>query len=176
MNRMLVLSALLLALAFSALAADPITPADVQAAQQAWGEAIVAIGLAHAQGGDARAEAQQALDTLYAYDLGPVLFKPTKAADQPFRPTPDAALSYFVGGSIPEDHGFALQPWSRVRFGDPDLFIDSDSAVAMGHYGFTDAQTGLETKVEYTFGYRRDADGRLRIFLHHSSLPYTPQH
>jgi hypothetical protein len=176
MNRMLIFPALLLALTLSVLAAEPITPADVQAAQQAWGEAIIAIGLAHAQGGDAQTEARKALDTLYAYDLGPVLFKPTKAAEQPFRPTPDAALSYFVGGSIPEDHGFALQPWSGVRFDDPELFIDSDSAVAMGHYGFTDAQTGSETKVEYTFGYRRDAEGGLRIFLHHSSLPYAPAH
>jgi hypothetical protein len=169
------LAALLLLLAVPARA-EPITPAEVRAAQQAWGEAIVAIGAAHAQGGDAQAAAQKTLDTLYAYDLGPVLFKPTKAAAEPFRSTRDSALSYFVGGAIPEDHGFALQPWSHVRFGDPDLFIDSDSAVAMGHYGFTDAQTGLETQVEYTFGYRRDADGRLRIFLHHSPLPYAPAH
>ncbi len=176
MNRLFALPVLLMLAALAGCSARPITADEIQAAQQAWGEAIVAIGLAHAQGGDARAEAQKTLDTLYAYDLGPVLFKPTKAADQPFRPTPDAALSYFVGGSIPEEHGFALQPWSGVRFGDQELFIDSDSAVAMGHYGFTDAQTGSETKVEYTFGYRRDDEGRLRIFLHHSSLPYTPAH
>ena len=29
-----------------------------------------------------------------------------------------------------------------------------------------------ESKVEYTFGYKRCGDGKVRIFLHHSSLPY----
>ena len=27
-------------------------------------------------------------------------------------------------------------------------------------------------KVEYTFGYKRNEDGKVRIYLHHSSLPY----
>jgi hypothetical protein len=169
------LAALLLLLAVPARA-EPITPAEVRAAQQAWGEAIVAIGAAHAQGGDAQAEAQKTLDTLYAYDLGPVLFKPTKAAAEPFRSTRDSALSYFVGGAIPEDHGFALQPWSAVRFDDQQITADTDSAVAMGHYTFTDAASGAETRVEFTFGYLRDPAGRLRIHLHHSSLPYQPAH
>ena len=166
--------ALLLALALPAPAADPIAPAEVRAAQQAWGDAIVAIGAAHAQGGDAPAVARQALATLYAYDLGPVLFKPTKAAALPFRDTFDEALSYFVSGAVPEDHGFALQPWSAVRFGDQTITADSDSAAAMGHYFFTDAASGAETQVEFTFGYLRDSAGRLRINLHHSSLPYQP--
>ena len=29
-------------------------------------------------------------------------------------------------------------------------------------------------KVEYTFGYKRNDDGKIRIYLHHSSLPYVP--
>ena len=40
----------------------------------------------------------------------------------------------------------------------------------MGNYFFTD-QRGVETKVEYTFGYIQDEEGRLRIQLHHSSIP-----
>ena len=166
-------AALLLALPARA---EPITPAEVRAAQQNWAQAIVAIGAAHAQGADAPAVARQALATLYAYDLGPVLFKPTKAAAAPFRPTVDSALSYFVGGAIPEDHGFALQPWSAVRFDDQQITADTDSALAMGHYTFTDAASGAETRVEFTFGYLRDSAGRLRIHLHHSSLPYQPAH
>ena len=43
----------------------------------------------------------------------------------------------------------------------------------MGNYFFTDLN-GDETKVEYTFGYVKGADGHLNIDLHHSSLPFTP--
>lgn len=167
---------LLAPLAVPVRAAEPISATDVRAAQQAWGDALVAIGAARARGGDAPALARQTVATLYAYDLGPVLFKPTKAATLPFRDTPEEAVSYFVGGAVAEDHGFALQPWSKVRFGDQAIFSDSDSAVAMGHYFFTDAATGAETAVEFTFGYRRDPQNHLRIFLHHSSLPYQPKH
>ena len=42
----------------------------------------------------------------------------------------------------------------------------------MGTYYFTSADDGSESKVEYTFGYKKNADGKVRIFLHHSSLPY----
>ncbi len=46
----------------------------------------------------------------------------------------------------------------------------------MGNYYFTDAKTGDEVKVEYLFGYVRDKDGKLRINVHHSSLPYGAGH
>ena len=45
-------------------------------------------------------------------------------------------------------------------------------AIAMGNYVFTCATTNKEVKVEYTFGYKRNEDGKARIFLHHSSVPY----
>ena len=165
---------MLIHLCAAAVAAEPITREEVRAAQQAWGEAIVALGEASVQGDDVLALARQTVETLYAYDLGPVLFKPTKAAALEFRDTPAEAVSYFVGGEVPEDHGFALQPWTAVRFGEQQLAFDSDSAVAMGNYYFTDAATGAETKVNFTFGYAKDDAGRVRIVVHHSSLPYAP--
>lgn len=166
---------LFLALAVAARAGGPIAAEEVRAAQKAWGDAIVAIGAAHAAGGDARALAERTVADLYGYDLGPVLFKPTKAAALEFRDTPAEAVSYFVGGEVPEDHGFALQPWAAVRFGEQQLAFDADSAVAMGNYYFTDAASGAETKVNFTFGYAKDAAGRVRIVVHHSSLPYAPR-
>merc|ERR1712070_487454 len=45
--------------------------------------------------------------------------------------------------------------------------------IAMGSYVFTCATSGKESKVEYTFGYKRNDDGKCRIFLHHSSVPYA---
>jgi hypothetical protein len=40
------------------------------------------------------------------------------------------------------------------------------------NYFFTPKE-GKEVKVEYTFGYIKGKDGKLKINLHHSSLPYT---
>ncbi len=159
-------------LAAPALAGGKIAKEDVLAAQQEWGAAIVAIGKAHNEGGDYQALAGQVVDELYAFDLGPVLFKPTKAAEDQFRTTKEEALSYFVGGIRPEDKGFALHPWSQVRFEEQYMVLHDCDAVTQGNYFFTDPATGAETKVEFTFGYIRDPQGRLRIFLHHSSLPF----
>lgn len=153
---------------------EKITEAEVNEAQKVWADGIVAIGSAYSNNGDYKALAAEHVDTLYGYDEGTVLFKPTKASADQFRLTEEEALSYFVGGSVEEDTGFALQPWTAVRFENADIIIDTDSAVAMGNYYFTDAKTGKEVKVEYTFGYVRDADGNLLINVHHSALPYKP--
>ena len=146
--------------------------ADVEGAQKAWGEGIVAIANAHKNDGDYVFIASNHINTLYAYQMGPVLFKPTLAAIDQFRPTFDTALSYFVASNnaCPEDKGFAIKGWTNVRFENSEVIIDGGTALAMGNYYFTDPQ-GAEVKVEYTFGYIKDDQGNLRIQLHHSSMP-----
>ena len=115
---------------------------------------------------------------------GDVLFKPTKAAEYPFRPTAVGALSYFVGGDAvtggySEDAGFAHNGglgWSDVEFKNVQVYLSGPVAVSMGHYIFTQATgdgAGSKARVEFTFGYKRDAAGVARIFVHHSSAPYT---
>ena len=47
----------------------------------------------------------------------------------------------------------------------------ASQATAMGEYYFADAGDGI-TKAEYTFQYRRAADGSLKIIVHHSSIPF----
>ena len=42
----------------------------------------------------------------------------------------------------------------------------------MGHVTVIDAK-GNRTMVDKTWGYVRGPDGKLRIVLHHSSLPYS---
>lgn len=153
-----------------------ITETEVLQAQQTWADGLVAIGKLAAKPTAAKAAAETLVRRLYNYAEGKVLFKPTKAAHDQFRETFEQAISYFVGGGHHEDHGFALHPWAAVRFENNSLFLDVDSAGAMGNYYFTDAKTGEETKVEFTFAYRRAVDGRLVIFLHHSSLPYEAAH
>ena len=149
------------------------TKIDVLDAQDAWGKGIVEISSAHSSGGDFVARAKQHVAELYAYGEGPVLFKPTLAAEKQFRGTFEDALSYFVGSEGTEDSGFAIKGWTNVRWENADIYTSADSAMAMGNYFFTDPD-GAETKVEYSFGYVRDAAGQLKIVLHHSSLPYSP--
>ena len=147
---------------------------EVVEAQKIWGEAIVAIGEAYTQKKDYKALAEEVVDTLYGYDEGVVLFTPTRASEKQFRLKKEEAVSYFVSGIIPEDRGFAIQPWSKIRFENAGIIINGDSTIAMGNYYFTDANTGEEAKVEFTFGYFKDANGKLRINVHHSSFPYAP--
>ena len=153
-----------------------ITEKEVVDAQQAWGEGIVKIGTVYSEGGDYRTAAARHIDEFYAYDLSLVLFKPTLAAQDQFRTSFDSALSYFVGGntSYPEDKGFAIKPWSKVRWRNVGITNNAcNMAVAMGNYYFTPIDGGAETKVEYTLGYIRDAEGDLRIVVHQSSVPYN---
>jgi len=161
----------------SAAAADanPITAEEVEAAQIAWGEGIVAIGEVFTAEGDFSARAAEHIATHYAYgEDATILFKPTLAAEDQFRETSEEALSYFVGTEGTEDGGFAIAPYSAVRWENNGTVISDggDMAVAMGNYFFTGSD-GNETKVEYSFAYEKDEDGALKIVLHHSSLPFS---
>ena len=152
-----------------------LTKALIEEAQAAWGAGIVKIASAHTAGGNYEQVASEHVRTLYAYGIVPVLFKPTLAAEQQFRSTFEDALSYFVAtnNACPEDKGFAIKGWTAVRFENVDIFVDANVGMAMGNYFFTTPE-GDEVKVEYSFGYILDAEGRVRINLHHSSMPYAP--
>lgn len=156
----------------------PITRAEVEAAQQAWGQGLVAISVEYDSHGFAAAKAlaEKVIDSAYGYDMGPVLFKPTLAkAPQAFRTTREGALSYFVGGNpaFPDDQGFALKHWRRTQVENAGIVITGNMAISMGNVSFWDDK-GNMTRVDKTWGYVRGADGKLRIVLHHSSLPYSP--
>jgi hypothetical protein len=163
------------------VAAAPAQPCiserEVVDAQKAWGEGIVAIGKTYREGGDYTAAAAAHINRFYGYDLSLVLFKPTLASIDQFRTSFDSALSYFVGGnpSFPEDKGFAIKPWTKVRWKNYGIVNNSCSmAVAMGNYWFTPADGGADTKVEYSFAYVRGEQGDLKIVVHHSSVPFNP--
>merc|ERR1719379_3030294 len=153
-----------------------VTREMVLAAQKEWGDGIVKIAAAYTNGKNYEQVARDHITTLYGYDFGPVLFKPTLAAEMQFRPTFEGALSYFVAtnGFAPEDKGFAIKGWTAVRFENEEIITSGSTAVAMGNYFFTTPE-GTEVKVEYSFGYFLDAQGNVRISLHHSALPYPTQ-
>lgn len=166
------------ALAVTATTLDStITQAEVEAAQAAWGAALVQISTDFSEGGfdKARETATAVIDAAYGYNLGPVLFKPTlTTAPQTFRTTAEGALAYFVGGNdaFPDDTGFALKGWTAVEIENAAIFISGDTAKTMGHVNITNAD-GTVTTVDKTWGFQRDDAGALRIVLHHSSLPYS---
>lgn len=148
---------------------------QVLAAQAEWGAGVVKIGSLKDSRKECEAFASAFLDERYAFEAGTVLFKPTKCAQEQFRPTKAQALSYFIAGedrACKEDTGFAINPWTKVRFENAGFILDESRAIAMGNYFFTDLD-GNEAKVEYTFGYKL-IDGNLKIDLHHSSFPYNP--
>ena len=78
------------------------TEAEVLECQAKWGSAIKAISKTYLEKGDYVGAAASAAAELYNYGHGRVLFKPTKAAEVPFRPSGGEAMSYFVGGSAVE--------------------------------------------------------------------------
>ena len=147
---------------------------QVKESQEIWGNGVVKIGSLKEDRAACEEYASEFLDNLYAFESGEVLFKPTKCEIEQFRPTKNQALSYFIAGddrACNEDKGFAINPWTKVRFENSGIIIDGDRAIAMGNYYFTDL-SGSEAKVEYTFGYKL-IDGKLKIDLHHSSFPYS---
>jgi len=161
----------------AAIASHNITEADVLAAQRAWGDAVVKIATDYDTQGltKAKATADAVLDSAYAYQYGPVLFKPTLAPmPQNIRTTKEGALAYFVGDnkSFPDDKGFALKSWRKVEFQNAAIQLLGDTALTVGNVSFTD-KNGKTTVVDKSFGYTRDDQGALRIVLHHSSLPFT---
>ena len=161
----------------------PVTKADVTKAQKLWADSIASISKVYTDGGDYVAAAGEAAGKLYGYGKTDVLFKPTKATKNPFRATGESAMSYFVGAEAMnddkykgEDAGFAInggRGWSNVVFNNHKIDLNGPTAQAMGDYVFTDSTSGDEVRVEYTFGYKRNDDGKVRIYLHHSSVPYS---
>lgn len=186
-----------LALALAAFVAAPVTPLtaedkpkektaltakEVNAAQQAWCDGLVKISKAHADKKDYKAIAKQFIADTYDFEEGKVFFKPTLAhGKNTFRTTKEGTLSYFVGGNsdFPEDSGFALKGWAKVRFdntgGDKEgVQIHGEIALTMGNVYLTDS-SDKEIMVDKTFAFRRCKDGKLRLILHKSALPFEPE-
>lgn len=162
-------------------AQDIITYEEVNAAQQAWCDALVKIGQLKEEGGDYKGFAENVLSSAYNYDNGKVFFKPTLAyGDQTFRNDKKGALAYFVGGDkdYPNDKGFALTPWVKARYDNAGeknegIQIYGSVAITMGNVWVTD-KNGKEVMVDKTWVFKKGKDGKLRIIVHKSALPFSP--
>ncbi|MDP9968858.1 hypothetical protein J2W39_000081 [Variovorax paradoxus] len=174
---LLIGGAILPAAAKDKVADHGITEPEVLNAQRDWCKALLAISAANASGGQAAAKAlaEKVIDGAYAYQKGAVLFKPTLAASpQTFRTARDGALAYFVGGNpaFPNDTGFALKGWTKCEIENSAVLIHNDMANTMGNVLFT-GPDGKVTTVDKTWAFVKDDAGKLRIVVHHSSLPYA---
>lgn len=162
-------------------AKDVITYEEVNDAQQAWCDALIKIGKLKDEGGDYKAFAEQVLSEAYNYDHGKVFFKPTLAhGAHTFRNDKKGALAYFVGGDpdYPNDKGFALKPWVKARYdnageGNEGIQIYGSVAITMGNVWITD-KDGNEVMVDKTWVFKKGKDGKLRIIVHKSALPFAP--
>ncbi|WP_303476347.1 hypothetical protein [Aliiglaciecola sp. 3_MG-2023] len=148
----------------------------VHKALETWCENVVKVGEVHSQGGDAKAFSAQVLSENYDYDNGKVLFKPTLTfGEQTFRDTKEGALSYFVGGdeNYPNDNGFKLKPWVKVWYSKEDFILHNDLAIVQCNVHFIGADDS-HIFVNKSFVFKLCEDGKVRIVLHQSSLPYQP--
>ncbi len=152
-----------------------ISEGEIIGAQKAWAIGLIGIGVAYQNKGDYKETAKKHIEKFYGYDMGKVLFKPTLASEKPFRMTMEGALSYYIGDnpSYPKDEGFALTRWKNVRWENAGIINSPDSniAVAMGNYYFEN-EAGEEVKYEYSFCYKKDNQGKIKIVAHKSALPF----
>ena len=85
-----------------------------------------------------------------------------------FRNNRDDALSYFVKGHLPEDHGFALKPWKEITPSEVNILIEQGLCAVMGILKFQSYTSANPVRVAFTFVLVR-GDGKLKIKIHHSS-------
>ncbi|MAJ59269.1 MAG: hypothetical protein CBC48_04105 [bacterium TMED88] len=162
---------------------NTITLEEVQAAQRGWCTGLLAINDAYQKGGfkAAKAKAEAVIDSAYAYEFGPVAFKPTYAVgENTFREDRAGALAYFVGPdpSVKEfgkDQGFATyRNWKKCEIIDDVVQLFGDTANTMGFVKLTDNK-GKVARPEKTWTFWKPKAGSIRIVLHHSSAPFDSQ-
>ena len=75
------------------------------------------------------------------------------------------------------DPGFALKHCVKVRYdnnaAENGIQILYDLAITMGNVYLTNSK-GEDVMVDKTFVFRRCSDGKLRLCVHKSSLPFGP--
>ena len=133
-----------------------------------WCKGVIEIGKTYLNGGDFNQRAVNFLSTHYAFDEMDVLFKPTFTKQAVFRNNIKDALSYFVGGDISEDNGFALKPWEDIQLEELNLLLKRDLTAAMGTLNFKAYDSEESTLVAFTFIFVTVDEG-LKIQVHHSS-------
>ena len=135
---------------------------------ESWIDGIINIGKVYTDKGDFKEIANHFIDSHYAFNDESVLFKPTFTKEVIFRNSKHKALSYFVGGNIQEDYGFALKPWEKITIEELNILEENGLKVAMGLFNLKPVKIDEITSVAFTFVFTEDND-ILKIKVHHSS-------
>ena len=133
-----------------------------------WKDGVIEIGRIYLDKGDYVKQADKFLSHHYAFDTEKVLFKPTFTKEVIFRNKKDLAMSYFVGGNVHEDKGFALKPWQEISLTEMDYVERNELIVVMGALKFKPHELDEVTVVAFTF-LLVNVDDSLKIKVHHSS-------
>ena len=157
-----------------------ITEAEVTQMQKGWCDALLTISDSYQRGGyrAAKAKASAIIDAAYAYQYGPVAFKPTYAVGETtFRNTREGALAYFVGPDpdvkqFGPNQGFATyRNWKSCSISNDTIQLLGNTANSMGTVTLTDSN-GVKGSVEKTWTFWQPKPGVVRIIMHHSSAPF----
>ena len=143
-----------------------INETDVKLFVDSWKQGVLDIKNVYDNKGDYQEQASKFLKTHYLFDTECVLFKPTLTREEIFRNSFDGALSYFIGGDIDEDKGFALREWKSINTDQINVLIEDVLIIAMGVLSFKSDEV---LKVAFTF-MLKESNSDLKIKVHHSSL------
>ena len=143
-----------------------INETDVKLFVDSWKQGVLDIRNVYDNKGDYEEQASIFLKSHYLFETESVLFKPTLTREEIFRNSFDGALSYFIGGKIDEDKGFALQEWKSINTDQINILIEGVLIIAMGVLSFKSDEV---LKVAFTF-ILKEINSDLRIKAHHSSL------
>ncbi len=133
-----------------------------------WKEGVIEIGKVYLDDGEYELEANNFIEKHYAFKETDILFKPTFTKEMIFRNNKKDALSYFIGGDISEDSGFALKPWESIELRELNTLIEENLIAAMGRLKFKPHKKEETTLVAFTFIFTK-IDDTLKIKVHHSS-------
>ena len=143
-----------------------INETDVKLFVDSWKQGVLDIKNVYDNKGDYQEQESKFLETHYLFKTESVLFKPTLTREEIFRNSFDRALSYFIGGDIDEDKGFAIQEWKSIDTDQINILIEDELIIAMGVLSFKSDEV---LKVAFTF-MLKESDSDLKIKVHHSSL------
>ena len=143
-----------------------INETDVKLFVDSWKQGVLDIRNVYDSKGDYQEQASKFLKTHYLFETESVLFKPTLTREVIFRNSFDRALSYFVGGDIDEDKGFAIQEWKSIDTDQINILIEDKLIIAMGVLGF---KSNGVLKVAFTF-ILKESNSSLKIKANHSSI------
>ena len=160
---------------------NTITLNEVLEAQKGWCAGLLAINKAYQKGGydAAKSVAVDVIDGAYAYQFGPVAFKPTYTrGESTFRQDRAGAIAYFVGPDpsikrFGKDQGFATyRNWTSCKIVDDVVQLFGQTANTMGYIEIVDAKGGVARPEKTWTFWKPKNGGNIRIVLHHSSVPF----